>query len=106
MRARGVVVVTLSVVAVAFGAALVLVPPALAQVPAATLVSESTVVLGPVDGDGAFAMVTLSAGWTELGMGPFLPGDRVSFVSPDGNYRVDFELVAGSAATTGSGGGD
>jgi hypothetical protein len=94
MRVRTVLLVPLPVLAAA-AAATLLVPPALAQVPSAPLSAQSTLTLGE---GGQFASVTLSAGWTRIGTGPFLPADRATLVSPDGVYRVEVELVPGATA--------
>ncbi|WP_210506119.1 hypothetical protein [Naasia sp. SYSU D00057] len=97
MRVGRILLVTLPVAGVLAGA-LLLVPPALAQVPSAPLASDSTFTLGARDGTG-FVSVTLSAGWTRIGTGPFLPDDRATLVAPDGVYRVELELVPGSPST-------
>jgi hypothetical protein len=103
MRARGAVVVALSTIAALSAVALILVPPVLAQVPGPPLEWKSTVVVGLAGGDATVAGVTVSAGWTKIGMGPFLSGDRVTLVSPDGVYRAEFELVAGQHRTASNG---
>ncbi len=94
MRVRGAVLITLTLCAVASAGAFLL-PPAFERVPGDPLPADSAVTLGPVhaDGEALFASVSVSAGWTRLGTGPFLPGDRATLVSPDGAYRVELELV-------------
>ncbi|WP_210480989.1 hypothetical protein [Naasia sp. SYSU D00948] len=94
MHRRGAAIVTV-ILCVAVGAAAFAVPATLAQVPSSPLASDSAVTLGPVnvDGEPLYASVTLSRGWTRIGMGPFLRDDRASLVSPDGAYRALLELV-------------
>jgi hypothetical protein len=95
---RRVVLVALPVLATA-SAVVLLVPPALALAPSPPLAAESGISVGTAHRQ---ATVTVSAGWTRIGTGPFLPGERTTLVSPDGAYRVELELVTGVSAAGGS----
>ncbi|AXH37022.1 hypothetical protein DVJ78_17795 [Humibacter sp. BT305] len=114
----GVVIAGVSalVLGIAAGVGWFLVPPWLATVPGDPIASATTIVVTadePTDGSTgaaagssapASASVEVSAGWTPIGVGPFLPTDSAVLVSPDGAYRAHLEITdagADSDATPG-----
>ncbi|GAA2224125.1 hypothetical protein GCM10009851_04330 [Herbiconiux moechotypicola] len=99
-------VIVAAAVVVMLGAAaavaLWLLPPRLAEQPRERFTATTTVVV--TDGTtGASASLEFDAGWLAIGVGPFLPHDRATVVSPDGAYRAELSLApagAFDAATT------
>ncbi|NQX33377.1 hypothetical protein [Herbiconiux sp. VKM Ac-2851] len=70
--------------------ALGLLPPVLASTPRERLTASATTVT--VHDATTSATVTLGEGWLLLGVGPFLPTDAQTLVSPDDAYRLVLTL--------------
>lgn len=101
----GVVIAGVSalVLGLAAGAGYFLVPPWLATVPGDPVASATTVVVTADEPTGevaapSSASVEVSAGWTPIGIGPFLPTDSAVLVSPDGDYRAQLEITDAAGA--------
>ncbi|SDZ14530.1 hypothetical protein SAMN05216554_2624 [Herbiconiux ginsengi] len=87
---------------VAAGVALWWLPPVLAETPRERLMTPTPVMVRDASGSAA---VDVEAGWVPLGVGPFLPEDAATLLSPDGVYRAELGLAPlpdTSAATVAS----
>lgn len=92
-RVRVAVIVSVSVLvvlAVAAAFALWWLPPVLAQTPRERFITDTRISLH--DDDGA-ASVAVGTGWLAIGVGPFLPSDAATLISPDDVYHAEFDLV-------------
>jgi hypothetical protein len=98
------------VLGLAAAAGAVVVPPWLATIPADAYTATTRVTVvdtalqqddptapptasGSTGRASSTASIEVSAGWTPIGVGPFLPDDRAELVSPDGAYRARVELT-------------
>jgi hypothetical protein len=93
-----VVGIVVALLVVAAGVALWWLPPVLAETPRERLVAATQVTVQDAAGS---AGVEVAPGWVPLGVGPFLPDDTATLLSPDGVYRAELGLAplpdAGSA---------
>jgi hypothetical protein len=83
------IVVTLLVIAA--GLALWWLPPVLAETPRERFDAPTQVTVQDAWGT---AGVDVAPGWVPLGVGPFLPVDQVTLLSPDGVYRAELGLAS------------
>lgn len=104
LRVAGVIAgITALALGIAAAVGYFLVPPWLATVPADPVTTTMRIAVTaenePGVGRPASASVEVSAGWTPIGVGPFLPTDVATLVSPDGAYRAQLEITDASADT-------
>lgn len=85
-----VVGVVVALLVVASAVALWWLPPVLAETPRERLTAPTAVSVQDASGR---AGVEVAAGWVPLGVGPFLPGDTATVLSPDGVYRAELGLA-------------
>ncbi|MFB2598218.1 hypothetical protein ACEXQE_10530 [Herbiconiux sp. P17] len=84
-----VVSIVVALLVVTAGVALWWLPPVLAETPRERLVTVTQVTVQDATGS---ASVEVAPGWVPLGVGPFLPDDAATLLSPDGVYRAELGL--------------